>query len=61
MDEITLLQFAQKVKQMRHAQKRCEHFSREDLHDLKKKHETEVDAILEELFDTQLLIPHFAN
>lgn len=52
--KITLEEFAEKVKQMRHYQKRYFATRDETIMQESKKLETEVDAIINKVFDSQM-------
>lgn len=52
--KITLEEFAEKVKQMRHYQKRYFATRDETIMQESKKLETEVDAIINKVFDRQM-------
>ena len=53
-EKITLEEFAEKVKQMRHYQKRYFATRDETIMQESKKLETEVDAIINKVFDRQM-------
>lgn len=52
--KINWVEFVALVKQMRHNQRRFEHFHKQEINETRLKLESEVDNIIAKLTDTQL-------
>lgn len=52
--EITLDSFVEMVKQMRHNQRRFENTRKPEINETRKKWESDVDAVIAKLTDTQM-------